>query len=540
MSTNLKKVKFAAPMQERLLKGINTLADAVGSTLGPKGRTVIIQRNYGPPLITKDGVTVATHTNLFNPIENMGAGIIKQAAENTVKAAGDGTTTSTVLAQDLINRSQALIAGNKSPKDIKTTFDALTVLTLEHLEAHSTPVTPDKLYDIAKISSNNDEFLGQLISDAYKSIGNEGIVTIDESRTGHTFTTVTEGTTIKSGYISPYFATDIQKRESILTDNPLILITDAKLRTATDVAPILEASLKEGRKMLIIADEFEPQVLTFLLVNKARLGANFPVCAVKAPAWGDRRGAILEDLAILLNTKVISPTKGDTFSSLTIKDLGSCESIISRRNETVFIGTHPDAEKFEERIVTLKAQLASETQEYLIEKLQERIASLDGRIATIHVGAPTKAELDEIKDRVEDSIKATKCSIQEGFLPGGGLALFRAAEALSTQFTDDISKVFLEALKAPFRKILTNAYLIPPALEASVEQADYSTSINIDDTSLVDYIKEGIIDPTLVIKHALINAVSAATTLLSTNVAIYDPNNTPQYSPGGLDQYREE
>jgi chaperonin GroEL len=521
---NPKVITFNPESREKLIKGVNILADAVAVTLGPKGRNVIID-TYGVPSITKDGVTVAKWIDLEDKIENLGAQVIKQAASKTGDHAGDGTTTSTILAQALINSAHYLIQSGISPIDIKRSYDALLTITLKEISDLALPLTPDKMLDIATISANNDPYIGKIIADAYEAIGKEGVITVEDSRTNETYVKVTEGINFDKGYMTPHFVTDSERME-VVYENPLILIADKKIRTTNELIPAMELAFAAKRPLVVIADEIEAQALTLMVVNKLR--SNIPMVAIKAPAYGTRRYEILEDLSILTSATYISDSKAMRLEDFKLEDFGTCAKIIITQAETTIINPTTDTEKLEARIKEIKAQLNIETNSYILEKLTERLAKLVAKVAVLYVGAPTESEVKEKKDRIDDAIRAVRSSIVRGFVEGAGHTLVKIADKYSN------GPATMSAVEASFYKAITMpAYMIRS--NAGLDTTDLLKPINALTGQECDFISAGIVDPTLVVEEAITNAVSAANMIILSEVTIYD--TLPKYSPPPVEAY---
>lgn len=518
---NPKVVTFNPESRNKLIEGVNILADAVSVTLGPKGRNVIVD-TYGVPSITKDGVTVAKWIDLEDKIQNLGAQVIKQAASKTADHAGDGTTTATVIAQALINGAHSLVQKGFSPIDIKRSYDAMLSVVLRSVSDRAQPLTEDKMLDIATISANNDPFLGELISSAYKEIGKEGVITVENSRTNETYVKVTEGINFDRGYSSPYFVnTDNME---VIYEKPLILITDKKVRTTNELVPIMEKCYEAKRPLVVIADELEAQALNLMIVNK--LKSNIPMVAVRAPAYGQRRYDILQDLAILTGATYVSDNMALRLEDMQLSDLGNCAKIVISQHETTIIDPETNKELLEARIKEIKAQLEIETNDYILEKLTERLAKLVAKVAVLYAGAATESEVKEKKDRIDDAIRAVRSSISRGFVAGAGQTLVDIVDNLSPIYTSDIEKAFLKALQMPSIMIRSNA---------GVGIDNLSTPINALTGEECDLIRAGIVDPTLVVEEAVTNAVSAANMIILSEVTIYDI--LPKYSPPSTEQY---
>lgn len=528
-----KIITFNPEARKKLINGVNTLANAVNITLGPKGRNVVID-TYGTPAVTKDGVTVAKWIELPDPVENLGAQIIKQAAARTGSLAGDGTTTATVLAQSLVNEANILIEKGHSPIDVKRNFEQLLNVTLAEVLLNSTPVDDSKISAISTISANNDPYIGNLIADAFKHVGKEGILTVEDSKTNETYTKIVDGVSINRGYISPYFITNPEKMETIYED-PYILITDKKVRSTQEIVPVLEKVFKAARPLVIIADDLESQALALLVVNRVR--NNVPVIAIKAPAYGERRSELLKDLAVLTGGEVISEQVGIRLEDTQLTQLGSTKKIIVTENETIFVDPAGNKESIEQRANEVRAKIKAAESEYELEKLNERLAKLIAKVAVLYVGAATETEVKEKKDRIDDAIKATRCAISKGFVPGGGSTLLEASTRL-VGANPDILLAFKNALQAPFKQIVSNA-------GADTEQVLKQTLLNLQDSKSAgfdaatlsyqkDMVKASIIDPTLVVEQALINGVSAANMIILSEVTMHD--TVAKYQPADPSQ----
>jgi len=529
-------VTFSPESKKQLIEGVNILADAVGVTLGPKGRNVVID-TFGVPTVTKDGVTVAREINLTQPIQKLGANIIKQAASKTANNAGDGTTTATVLAQSLINNGQKLIEANYSPIDIKRGYESLLSLSLEQILLQSKPVTLENIKQIATISANNDTSIGNLIYTGFEFVGTEGMIAVEDSKTDKTYVSTIEGVAMNTGLVSPYFLTDPVKQETVY-EKPLILITDKKVRAHQELVPALELANRESRPLIIIADEVEAQALSLLIVNKLR--ANFPVAAIKAPGYGDRRSDLLQDLAILTGANVISDTSSQRLEELKRSDLGGCEKITVTKDGTVIMSPLGDPTKIQERIDQVRQILQDPTlSSYATEKTNERLSNLTNKIAVLYVGAATETELKEKKDRIDDALRATKAAVALGYVPGGGLTLVNTINNIlfhpdlnkDNNAPTDIELAFTSALSAPMDLILSNANL-PKQI---VYQESGDLTLNALTGELVNLEEAGIIDPTLVVTEALTNAVSASVMVLLSEVTVHD--NQEKYDPRSNQEY---
>lgn len=530
-----KIITFNPEARYKLIKGVNTLANAVNVTLGPKGRNVVID-TYGTPAVTKDGVTVAKWISLPDPVENLGAQIIKQAASKTGTLAGDGTTTATVIAQALVNGSEQLISKGVSPIDIKREFESLLGITLAGIIEASIPVDESKISAISTISANNDPYIGNLISSAFNQVGKEGILTVEDSRTNETSIKIVDGVSINRGYVSPYFITDPEKLETVYED-PYILFTDKKIRSTQEIVPILEKCLAERKPLVIVADELEAQALAVLVVN--RVQRQLPVVAVKAPAYGERRGEILKDLAVITGGDVITEAKGLRLEDTLVSQLGRAKKVIVSENETIFIEPAGDKDSISTRADEVRAKIKLATNELELEKLHERLAKLIAKVAILYVGAATETEVKEKKDRIDDAIRATRAAIAKGYVPGGGTTLLEISSRLRTSNADtSILEVFKRGLEAPFRQIVANAGAnVASTLEQVLSNLTDSKSAGFDALTMAyhrDMSYMGIIDPTLVVEQALINAVSAANMIALSEVTIHD--TTAKYEPGSIEE----
>lgn len=522
-------VTFSPEARTKLVEGVNILANAVGVTLGPKGRNVVID-TYGAPSVTKDGVTVAREIVLQDPIQRLGANIVKQAAQKTAQTAGDGTTTATVFAQALINNGVTLIEQGISPIEIKRTYEHCALLALEHILSTSKPVTLDNIRQIATISANNDATIGDLIHQGFSFVGLDGTLAVDDSKTDRTYVQTVEGTTFNTGVTSPYFYTDPAKQELVYED-PLILITDKKIRSTQELVPALEISAQKNRPLIIIADEVEAQAMSLLVVNRLRLGLK--IAAIKAPGFGERRTDLLKDLAILTNATFITDAENHRLETLRPEQLGTTKRIISTKDSTTFISPQGNATLIAQRIEELKTLLSDPTlKPYAIEKTQERLSNLQGKVAVLYVGASTETEVKEKKDRIDDALRATKSAVALGYVEGGGMALFRTTKLFDHYLP--IEKAFQEALAAPFNLIMSNAnlegYSIP-----QVHFEENLPGINALTGQAEDLIASGVIDPTLVVTEVINNGTSAAGMVLLSEVTIHD--NQPKYDPREDEEY---
>jgi chaperonin GroEL len=534
-----KEITFDIEARNALQKGINALANAVKVTLGPQGRNVVIDKEYSSPHITKDGVSVAKEINLKDPLENMGAQMVKEVANNTNDLAGDGTTTATVLAQAILNEGIKNVTAGANPIDLKRGIDMATRSLISNIKELAIPVdqSSDKIEQVATISANNDNVIGKIIAEAMNKVGTEGVITIEEAKGTETHVEVVEGMQFDRGYLSPYFVTDQVKME-ISQNNPLILITDQKITAMKDLMLVLEQVAQQNRPLLIIADDIEGESLSTLVMNKMRGTLN--VSAVKAPGFGDRRANMLEDIAILTGGTVISEEKGFKLDAITIELLGSAERVLTTKDHTTIINGGGDKAQIEERVITNKNILANTTGEYEIQALKERIAKLAGGVAVLYVGAPTEIEMKEKKDRVEDALNATKAAVEEGIVPGGGIALIRAADSLDILEgkTDDEKlgvSIIRKAIHAPFKQIILNGGLDASVILNEVKKSDSpSFGFNSKSGKLEDMFEAGVIDPAKVVRIGLENAASVAGMILTTECIVSRiPQEAAPVSPMG-------
>ena len=523
-----KKVTFSDKARNQLADGVDKLADAVTSTLGPSGRNVIIQQDMGSPISTKDGVTVAKSIELKNNIENIGAQIVKQASIKTAEQAGDGTTTSTLLAQTILNEGLQKMEEGSNAVEIKRSINKAVKDVVKFLEENSEPIADEtQLKQVATISANNDGEVGQLIATAMDKVGRDGVITIEESRTGETYLETVEGIQFNRGYKSPYFVTDNSTMTAVLS-NPLILITDKRLNSVKELLPILEAVSQQNKSLLVIADDIDGEALSTMVVNKMR--GILPIAAVKAPEFGDRKKAMLEDIAILTGATVISTEKGMRLDKFQPEWLGKANKITIGKETTTIIDALGEEDKITARVEQIKQQIDDTSSNYEKEKLQERLAAFIGGVAVVHVGGFTEVEMKEKKDRVDDALHATKAALEEGILPGGGIALLNASKLLVAKL-DGLEaeeslgyQIVIEALERPFYKILQNAGFsyedIGDKELRVIEEADFWFGFNPRTEEFVNMFKKGIIDPTKVTRLALENAASVAGTLLITEAVV--------------------
>ena len=521
-----KKISFDAEARNNLKIGIDALADAVKVTLGPKGRNVIIEKSFGAPQITKDGVSVAKEIELKDPVENMGAQMVKEVASKTADQAGDGTTTATVLAQAIVNAGLKNVTSGANPMDIKRGIDKATAAIVSEMKKMSENVGDDfqKIEQVAAISSNNDSSIGKLIAEAMKKVSKDGVITVEEAKGTETYVDVVEGMQFDRGYLSPYFITDADKMVTEY-ENPLILIHDKKITNVQEILPILEKSAQSGRPLLIIAEDMDSQPLGVLVVNRLRGGLK--IVAVKAPGFGDRRKAMLEDIAILTGGTVISEEQGYKLENAGFELLGTAEKVVVDKDNTTIINGKGDGDAIKARVKQIKQQIDTTTSDYDKEKLQERLAKLAGGVAVLYVGAPTEMEMKEKKDRVDDALHATRAAIEEGIVPGGGVVFIRASKALDDVKTENEDEkigveIVRKALEAPLKIIAINSGMEGAVILNEVKNGKDAYGYNAKDDRFEDLKKAGIIDPTKVSRIALENAASIAGMILTTEVVIND------------------
>lgn len=538
-----KDMKFHEEARSAMLQGVNTLANAVRVTLGPKGRNVVLSKKFGSPVITKDGVTVAKEIDLADRYENLGAQMVREVAVKTNDSAGDGTTTATVLAQAIFREGIKNLAAGANPMSLQRGIQQATDKVVSELERMSQEVkTKADLTNVATVSANNDREIGQLISEAMEKVGKDGVVTVEESKTLQTELDIVEGMQFDRGYLSPYFVTNPERMEANL-EEPLILLHEKKISAMRDLLPVLEQSAQTGRALLIIAEDIEGDALATLVVNKLR--GTIKVCAVKAPAFGDRRKAILEDLAILTGAKVITEDLGIKLENVKPEDLGSAKRVVVDKENTTIIEGAGRTKTIQARVATIKRQIEETTSDYDREKLQERLAKLAGGVAVVKVGAPTETAMKEIKMRVEDALNATRAASQEGIVPGGGVALLRAAKALDKLSDDDPDaqtgiQIVKRALEEPLRRIAQNAGVDGAVVVGRVEAMKGANGFNAGTGEFEDLLVAGIMDPTKVVRTALQNASSIAGLLLTTDAAVTDAPEPKKAAPpmsGGGDDY---
>lgn len=535
-----KEITFDIDAREQLKQGVDALANAVKVTLGPKGRNVIIEKKYGAPQITKDGVTVAKEIELEDSVNNLGAQLVKEVATKTGDAAGDGTTTATVLAQAIINVGLKNVTSGANPMDLKRGIDKAVAEVVKSIRKQSQIVGNDydKIEQVATISANNDSEIGALIAEAMKKVSKDGVITIEEAKGTDTTIEVVEGMQFDRGYISPYFVTNTEKMECEM-ENPYILIHDKKISSLKELLPILEPAVQSGRPLLIIAEDVDSEALTTLVVN--RLRSNLKICAVKAPGFGDRRKEMLEDIAILTGGMVISEERGLKLESATLEMLGTAEKVTIDKDNTIIVNGAGKKQSIADRINQIKAQIAATTSDYDREKLQERLAKLSGGVAVLYVGAGSEVEMKEKKDRVDDALSATRAAIEEGIVPGGGVSYIRAIEAVAKLKGDnDDEKTGIEiirrAIEEPLRQIVTNAGKEGAVVVQKVSEGTGDFGYNARMDKYENLLAAGVVDPAKVTRVALENAASIAGMFLTTECVIVDKkeeNPAPQMPMGG-------
>ena len=521
-----KDIKFNTSAREELRIGVDALADAVKVTLGPKGRNVIIDKKFGAPHITKDGVTVAKEIELEDPFQNMGAQLVKEVASKTGDDAGDGTTTATVLAQAIVNVGLKNVTAGANPMDLKRGIDKAVAKVVEGIKAQAQEVGDDfsKIESVARISANNDEEIGHLIAEAMRKVKKDGVITVEEAKGTDTTVEVVEGMQFDRGYISPYFVTNTEKMECEM-ENPYILIYDKKISTLKDMLPILEASAQSGRPLLIIAEDVDSEALATLVVN--RLRGSLKICAVKAPGFGDRRKEMLEDIAVLTGGVVISEEKGMRLDAATVEMLGRAEKITVNKDNTVIVNGLGSKESIEARVAQIKVQIENSTSDYDKEKMQERLAKLAGGVAVLYIGAASEVEMKEKKDRVDDALSATRAAIAEGIVPGGGVAYIRcidSLEGLKGANEDETTgiEIVRRAIEAPLRQIMSNAGLEGAVILQKVREGQGDYGFNARTGVYENFFEAGVIDPAKVTRVALENAASIAGMFLTTECVIAD------------------
>ncbi len=534
-----KDIKFNINAREELKKGVDALADAVKVTLGPKGRNVIIERKFGAPHITKDGVTVAKEIELEDPFQNMGAQLVKEVASKTGDQAGDGTTTATVLAQAIVNVGLKNVTAGANPMDLKRGIDKAVSAVVEGIREQSQEVDDDinKIENVARVSANNDEEIGRLIAEAMQKVKKEGVITVEEAKGTETTVDVVEGMQFDRGYISPYFVTNSEKMECEM-DSPLILLYDKKISNLQELLPVLESVAKSGRPLLIIAEDVDNEALATLVVNRIR--GSLKVCAVKAPGFGDRRKEMLEDIAILTGGQVISEVKGMQLTQVQMTDLGTAEKVTVNKDNTTIVNGAGSKEAIQNRVNQIKAQIETTTSNYDKEKLHERLAKLAGGVAVLYIGAPSEVEMKEKKDRVDDALSATRAAIAEGIVPGGGVAYIRCLEKLDQLkgANDDENTgiaIIRRAIEEPMRQIMDNAAVEGAVILQKVKEGKGDYGYNARTDTFENFFESGVIDPAKVTRVALENAASIAGMFLTTECVIAEKkeeNPAPMPNPG--------
>ncbi|MDD2960946.1 MAG: chaperonin GroEL [Muribaculaceae bacterium] len=536
-----KEIKFNIQAREELKKGVDALADAVKVTLGPKGRNVIIEKKFGAPHITKDGVSVAREIELEDQFQNMGAQLVKEVASKTGDDAGDGTTTATVLAQSIVSTGLKNVAAGANPMDLKRGIDKAVAKVVEGIKEQSQEVGDDidKIENIARISANNDTEIGQLIAEAMRKVKKEGVITVEEAKGTDTRVEVVEGMQFDRGYISPYFVTNTEKMECEM-ENPYILIFDKKISVLKDMLPILESSAQSGRPLLIIAEDVDSEALATLVVN--RLRGSLKICAVKAPGFGDRRKEMLEDIAILTGGVVISEEKGLKLEGATIEMLGRAEKVTVNKENTTIVNGSGDKDAIAQRVAQIKAQIETTKSDYDKEKLQERLAKLAGGVAVLYIGAPSEVEMKEKKDRVDDALSATRAAVAEGIVPGGGIAYIRCIsklEGMKGENDDETTgiEIIKRVIEEPLRQIVANAGLEGAVIVQKVKEGTGDFGFNARTDKYENFFKSGVVDPAKVTRVALENAASIAGMFLTTECVIADKkedNPAPAMPAGGM------
>jgi chaperonin GroEL len=536
-----KSVRFGDESRAKLVTGVNTLANAVRVTLGPKGRNVVIQKSFGSPIVTKDGVTVAKEVELKDPQENMGAQMVREVASKTADRAGDGTTTATVLAQSIVAEGMKYVAAGMNPMDLKRGIDRATAAIVEELGRASRPCTTNReIAQVASLSANSDTAIGDIIAQAMDRVGKDGVITVEDGKGLEDELEVVEGMQFDRGYLSPYFITNAEKQRTQL-DNPYILLFDKKISNIRDLIPVLEQVAKSGRSLLIIAEDVEGEALATLVVNNMR--GILKTCAVKAPGFGDRRKAMLEDIAILTGGEVIAEELGTTLEKTTLGQLGQAKSVEIAKDDTTIIGGAGEKSRIEARVRQIRVQIDEATSDYDKEKLQERVAKLAGGVAVIRAGAATEVEMKEKKDRIDDALHATRAAVEEGVVVGGGVALLRACTSAKITLTDNPDfqagvNIVRRAVQEPLRAIAFNAGAAADVVINRVIEGTGNFGFNAATDSYGDLVEQGVIDPTKVTRTALINAASVAGLMLTTECSINvipEEKSAPAGAPPGMD-----
>ncbi len=529
-----KQLIYDTKARELLMNGVNALADAVKVTLGPKGRNVVIEKSFGGPTVTKDGVTVAKEIELEDKFENMGAQMVKEVASKTSDVAGDGTTTATILAQSIYFEGSKLVTAGHNPMAIKRGIEKTVQMVIAELKKISKPTKDQKeIAQVGTISANNDTTIGNIIAEAMNKVGKEGVITVEEAKSMETTLEVVEGMQFDRGYISPYFVTDPEKME-VLLNEPMILVNEKKISSMKDLLPVLEQIAKMGKPLLIIAEDIEGEALATLVVNKLR--GTLQVCAVKAPGFGDRRKAMLEDIAILTGAQVISEEKGIRLENVTLNDLGRAKTIRIDKDNTTIVDGAGDRKTLEGRVRQIRTQIDETTSDYDREKLQERLAKLVGGVAVISVGAATETEMKEKKARVEDALNATRAAVEEGIVPGGGVAYLRCLPSLeNVDLGGDEQlglKIILRALEEPARQIAANAGEEGSVIVQKIKEKSGAFGFNAETAKFEDLIEAGVIDPTKVTRTALLNAASVSALMLTTECMVAELPKEDKGAPG--------
>ncbi|OGU33568.1 MAG: chaperonin GroL [Ignavibacteria bacterium GWA2_35_9] len=536
-----KLIEYDSDARTKLKKGVDKLANAVKVTLGPKGRNVILEKKFGAPTITKDGVTVAKEIELDDAVENMGAQMVREVASKTSDVAGDGTTTATVLAQAIYREGLKNVTAGANPMDLKRGIDLAVTKVIEHLKSVSKDVEGrNEIAQVGSISANNDKSIGDLIADAMEKVGKDGVITVEEAKGTETSLDVVEGMQFDRGYLSPYFVTDAESMEAVLED-PYILIHDKKISAMKDLLPILEKVAQQGKSMLIIAEDLEGEALATLVVNKLR--GTLKIAAVKAPGFGDRRKAMLEDIATLTNGTVISEERGFKLENATVSYLGSAKKVVIDKDNTTVVEGAGKSEDIKKRINEIKVQIEKTTSDYDKEKLQERLAKLSGGVAVLKIGASTEIEMKEKKARVEDALHATRAAVEEGIVAGGGVTFVRAINILEKLEGENVDqttgiKIIQKALEEPLRQIVNNAGIDGSVVLQKVKEGKDDFGFNAATEKYENLIKAGVIDPTKVARTALENAASVASLLITTEAVVYEKKEKepamPAMPPGGM------
>jgi chaperonin GroEL len=531
-----KQITYGDDSRQAILRGVNRLADAVKVTLGPKGRNVVLDKKFGSPVITKDGVTVAKEIDLKDPLENMGAQMVREVASKTSDVAGDGTTTATVLAQAIYREGIKNVTAGANPMEIKRGIERAVGAVTEELKKLSKPVKGKMIAQVGTISANNDETIGSIIAEAMEKVGKDGVITVEEARTLETSLEVVEGMQFDRGYLSPYFVTDPERMECVL-ENPLVLIHEKKISSMKDLLPVLEQVAKLGKPLLLIAEDVEGEALATLVVNKLR--GTLQVAAVKAPGYGDRRKAMLEDIAVLTGGKAITEDLGIKLENLKLEDLGKAKKITIDKDNTTIVEGAGKTKDIEGRVKQIRTQVEETTSDYDREKLQERLAKIVGGVAVIKVGAATETEMKEKKARVEDAMHATKAAVEEGIVPGGGVALLRctkAVEALKAEGDEAVGiRIIRRVLEEPLRQIAGNAGREGAVVVAKVREMKAEEGFNALTEEFENLVEAGVIDPTKVVRSALQNASSIASLLLTTEALVSEiPEEKEDKAPAGM------